>query len=180
MPGETAAARRYARAVFDLASERGDAERWQQDLGAIAALMSDPGADAVFANSKVAQSDKFALVERALQGIDPLSLNLARLLVRKHRTALASDIANAFGELYDEAQGIAHATVRTAVELGDAERQAVVKRLSEMTGKTVVIDTEVDASIIGGMIVRIGDRLIDGSTRTRLVQLRRRLQEAAG
>ena len=82
--------------------------------------------------------------------------------------------------LYEEDRGIAHASVRTAVAMSDGEQEALVKRLSDMTGKSILIEAEVDPQIIGGMVVRIGDRLIDGSTRTRLITLRRRLQEVAG
>src|SRR5688500_6679866 len=111
MPGETAAARRYARAVFELASERGDTGRWQQDLDAIASLMGNADAATLFASGKMPQSAKDSLVVRALGSIVPMALNFAKLLVRKQRTALAPDIARIFREMADEAQGISHATV---------------------------------------------------------------------
>ena len=105
-------------------------------------------------------------------------LNLARILVHRGRTALAAQIAEAFQELADAARGIAHAEVTTAVPLSEGEAKAVAEKLAEITGKQVVVQTRVDEGIIGGLVARIGDRLIDGSTRSRLAALRCRLQEA--
>ena len=180
MPGEVTAARRYALAVFALAKEQKSFDQWVKDLAGLRLLMGAPGAAALFGSSKATEEAKVELVQRALPGLEPMAMNLARLLIAKKRTVLADEISGQFGVLYDEERGIAHASVRTAVELSDGERQALVKRLSDITGKSVVIETAVDPAIIGGMVVRIGDRLIDGSTRTRLASLRRRLQEAAG
>ncbi|MHB8377115.1 MAG: F0F1 ATP synthase subunit delta, partial [Dehalococcoidia bacterium] len=84
-----------------------------------------------------------------------------------------------FGEQVDERRGIAHALVTTAVPLSDDERGAVAARLSAITGKTVDVVPVVDPAIIGGVVARIGDQLIDGSTRTRLKALRRSLEGAA-
>ena len=180
MPGEVTAARRYAQAVFALAKEQDSFDRWVEDLADLSALMAAPDAGALFGSSKVAEPAKVELVQRALPGLEPMALNLARLLIARKRMALTDEIARQFQALYDEDRGIAHASVRTAVAMSDGEQVALVKRLSDITGKSVLIETVVDPEIIGGMVVRIGDRLIDGSTRTRLITLRRRLQEAAG
>jgi F-type H+-transporting ATPase subunit delta len=81
--------------------------------------------------------------------------------------------------MLDDRRGIAHATVTTAVALSDEERRAVTGKLSSITGKQVDITSVVDESIIGGVVARIGDQLIDGSTRTRLLALKRRLEGVA-
>ncbi|MSQ61938.1 MAG: ATP synthase F1 subunit delta [Dehalococcoidia bacterium] len=180
MPGEVVAARRYAQAVFALAREQKSFDRWIEGLAGLRLLMGAPGAAALFGSSKATEQAKVDLVQRALPGLAPLAMNLARILIAKKRTALADEICGQFQQLYDEERGIVHASVRTAVALSDGERQALVTRLSDLTGKSVVVETAVDPAIIGGMVVRIGDRLIDGSTRTRLSSLRMRLQEAAG
>jgi F-type H+-transporting ATPase subunit delta len=70
---------------------------------------------------------------------------------------------------------MAQATVLTAVPLSEDERQAVVRRLQELTGKEIVLETQVDPEILGGLVARVGDRLIDGSTRSQLLKLRSRL-----
>ena len=75
----------------------------------------------------------------------------------------------------DEHRGIAHATVVTAVPLSDAEREAVEKRLGEMSGMQVIAHMEVEPEIVGGLVARIGDKVIDGSTRAKLLALKRSL-----
>ncbi len=178
MPGEQTAARRYAQAIFAIAMERGSFDRWLDDIESIAALMADPAANALLTRSNVPFDEKTKLVERALNGADPLALNLAKLLVRKRRTPLTPFIAKALREMIDAERGIAHAQVRTAVELSAPERESLVRRLSEITGRQVTVDLQVDPEIIGGIVARVGDQIIDGSARGKLIALRRRLQEA--
>ncbi len=172
------AARRYAEAAFQIAREQKSEGRWSQGLALMAALFADPRAQAIMADARIATADKLRLAERTLADADPLVLNLARLLVQRGRTALGPEIAQAFEELLDEQKGIAHALVTTAVPLSDGERKAVAEKLAEVTGRQVTVETQVDESIIGGLVARIGDRLIDGSTRSKLAALKRRLQEA--
>jgi F-type H+-transporting ATPase subunit delta len=169
------AAKRYAEAAYLIARQDGKEEAWSSGLAGVAALFGDDRARAVFENARVPSNQKLALVERALAGVDPLVLNLARLLVRRRRTSLGPQIAQAFQELIDAAKGISHATVTSAVPLAAEDRAAVQRRLTEITGGPVSIETEVDEGIIGGLVVRIGDRLIDGSTKSRLLALKRRL-----
>jgi F-type H+-transporting ATPase subunit delta len=172
------AAKRYAEAAYQIARERGSEERWLEGLRLLAALGADPQAQAFLEDARVPAQRKMELVERALAGVDPLVLNLARLLVQRGRAALGPQIAQAFQELWDEERGIAHALVTTAVPLSEEERRAVAHKLSQITGKQVVVETRVDEGIIGGLVARIGDRLIDGSTRSKLLALKRQLEEA--
>lgn len=170
------AARRYAEAAFQIARDNGTEDAWSEGLERLAALMADPEVAAVMQAAKVSQKDKLALLDKALEGVDPLVLNLARLLAHRGRAALAPQIAEAFQELVDAERGIAHALVTTAVPLSQDEEKAVAEKLGEITGKQVVVKTEVDEGIIGGLVARIGDRLIDGSTRSHLEALKHRLQ----
>ena len=173
------AAKRYAEAAYLIARQDAKEEGWSSGLADMATLFGDDRARAVFENARVPANQKFALVERALAGVDPLVLNLARLLVRRRRTSLGPQIARAFQELIDEAKGISHAIVTSAVPLGDEDRAAVQRRLIDITGGPVVLETHVDENILGGLVVRIGDRLIDGSTKNRLLALKRRLAGAS-
>jgi F-type H+-transporting ATPase subunit delta len=102
-----------------------------------------------------------------------------RLLGSKGRLELLPQIAEAFQEFVDERRGIAHARVVTAVPLNDDEQRALAERLSQLTGKTVDLRLYHDESILGGLVARIGDRLIDGSTKSKLIALKRRLAGAA-
>ena len=126
----------------------------------------------------MAAEEKQKLVEDALAGADPLVLSLAHLLLRRGRTALGPQIAEAYEEMLDEAKGIAHALVTSAIPLSEEDVTTVIRRLSEITGQEVAVETEVDENILGGLVVRIGDRLIDGSTKSRLEALKHQLSGA--
>jgi F-type H+-transporting ATPase subunit delta len=103
---------------------------------------------------------------------------MAILLLRRGRTTLGPQIAQAYQEILDRERGVSHAVVTSAVPLSEGERRAVEEKLRELAGGEVTIETNVDESILGGLVVRIGDRLIDGSTRSRLVALKQRLEGA--
>lgn len=169
------AAKRYAQAAFDIARERDELDRWVEDLQAIADVAAQPGVVEVLASSRVPFEVKERLLSSGLAGVSPLALNLARLLVQKGRIAMAGQVRDEYQRLLDEHRGIAQALVLTAVPLSGDEERTVAQRLQELTGKEIVLERQVDPEILGGLVARVGDRLIDGSTRTRLLELRRRL-----
>jgi F-type H+-transporting ATPase subunit delta len=176
--GEGLAAKRYALAAFELAQERGEVEVWLNAVRQIAEFMGDAEVRRVLENSRVGQEPKQRLVAAALADLPGLTLNLARLLVRKNRTALAPQIAAQFEQLIEAQRGVSRARAVTAVPLAAAERDALAQRLREQTGKEVVLEAEVDPELLGGVVVQIGDRLIDASTRARLRALRESLIRA--
>lgn len=179
MPRQTLSARRYAEAVLALATDDGAMVGWSGDLRTIADAISEPDIAGIVRSGRVPKSEKMRLLEAALAGeVSPLAMNLVRLLAERNKLPLARDIQVAFQEMVDERRGVAHATVTTAVQLGDDERNAIAAKLSSMTGKQVDVTPVVDESILGGIVARIGDQLIDGSTRTRLIALKRRLEGA--
>jgi len=176
--GENLAAKRYAMAAFELAQEQNDSDAWLDAARQIAAFMGDPEVRRVLENTRVGQEPKQRLIAAALGDLPALPLNLARLLVRKNRTALAVDIAAQLGQLLEEQRGVARARATTAVPLGDAERDALSRRLASKTGGEVVLETAVDPELLGGVVVQIGDRLIDASTRAKLKALKDNLNRA--
>ncbi len=179
MPGRGASARRYAEAVFEIAQESNTLDAWSNDLRTIADFVSEPDVAQVLASNRVPRDQKMRLLVAGLQSlISPLAMNLVRLLDERGKTLIARDIQTAYQERADASRGIAHAVVTTAVALSDDERGDIASRLSTMTGKRVDITPVVDEAIIGGIIARIGDELIDGSTRSRLIALKRRLAAA--
>jgi len=171
------AAKRYAEAAYLIARQDGTEAVWSEGLTALAGLGTEE-AQVFLQDSRVPAQRKAELLESALRGIDPLVLNLGRLLLRRKKTVIAPQIREAFQELVDAANGITHATVTSAVTLSQDELRAVTDKLSGMTGGTVVVQSRVDESIVGGLVVQMGDRLIDGSTRSRLQALKRRLAGA--
>lgn len=176
----TISARRYAEAVYDIAAEHETFVAWRTDLRTIADFVERPDVAGVLASGRVPRPEKQRLLEAGLaDAIGPLALNMVRLLLERGRLELARDIEATFLEMLDERLNIAHAMVTTAVPLDDEERRAVAAKLSSLTGKQVDVTPVVDESIIGGVVARIGDELIDGSTKTRLLALKRRLAGAA-
>ncbi|HXK33784.1 MAG TPA: F0F1 ATP synthase subunit delta [Dehalococcoidia bacterium] len=180
MPARSPSARRYAEAIFSLASEQGSLVQWTSDLGAIAGFVSEADVSRVLNSSRVPAAEKLRLLSAGLEReVGPHAWNLVRLLHHRGKIAIAPEIRDAFQEMVDESRGVAHAVVTTAVPLSDDERRAVAAKLSSITGKQVDVTPAVDESIIGGVVARIGDQLIDGSTRSRLMALKRRLEGAA-
>lgn len=174
------AAKRYAQAAFAVALEKGDAGRWIGDLDALSELVAQPEAAAVLQSDRVPVVEKERLLKAALPDVDPAVLNLARLLVAKRRIRLAGQVREEFGDLLDAHEGRARATVTTAVPLSGEQKADVAARLSQITGKTVSVEPVVDPAIVGGLVARVGDTLIDGSTRSRLVALKKSLQGGGG
>jgi F-type H+-transporting ATPase subunit delta len=182
MPGgnTSIAARRYAEAVFELAEESGTLAQWHTDLQTLADVAGDPEVIAILENPKTPQESRLALLDRALDGMTPLARNLARLLLTRNRLTLLPRIAELVQERDDQRRGVVRARVTTAVPLSDEDQQAIAERLRTMIGANAVrVETAVDPAIIGGLVARVGDRLIDGSTRARLIQLKKSLAGGA-
>ncbi len=171
------AAKRYAQAAFAIARDDDAVAQWRADLDDVAAVLADSDAAGWFAAPRVPVAERQAAVERALE-VGPLALNLARLLIAKGRTPEAREVADAFSRLADEHEGLAQAEITTAVPLQDDQVAAMEQRLGEALGKQITATASVDSDIIGGVVLRIDDHLIDGSVRSRLRRLRRELSGA--
>jgi F-type H+-transporting ATPase subunit delta len=174
-------ARRYAEAVFSLAVDSNAVDAWSRDLQTIADFAGEADVTRVLQSGRVPQPEKLRLMTAGVERhVSPLAMNLVKLLASRNKLHLVPEIHRAFQAFADERSGIAHATVTTAVALQPDEREAIASRLSQLTGKRVDVTPVVDEAIIGGVVARIGDQLIDGSTRTRLVALKRRIAAAGG
>ena len=168
----TAAARRYAKAVFELAQHEGKVDEWARNLEAVRAVMSDPEVAAVLTNPTIAAEQRMTLVADLF---DRETTNLARLIIESDRVREVGAIEEEFQRLADEAGGRVRATVTTAIELSGHDRDRVAGELSERLGKKILLHVVVDAGILGGLKLQYGDHLVDASVATRLQQLRRRL-----
>jgi len=169
-------ASRYARAVFELASEEREVDRWTERLRAIQEVFHEPTARAVFANPSLATETRVAAVDTLdLPGLGKEGLNLMRLLVARHRMDSIDAIVEEFEALADDAAGRVRATVTTAIPLSEADREALARDLSKGLGKDVRLKARVDPAILGGLVLEVGDRLTDASVASRLDQLRRQV-----
>lgn len=163
---------------MDIARVDGDVDGWLEAVDALAALTAEPAYVAALQADGMTDENFSAIVRRVLPTATQKQLNLFRLLRRKSRLSLGSSIASYLHEVVDEERGVLRAVVTTAVELDDERRRQVGERITSATGRTVEIETRVDPTIMGGMVVRIGDQMVDGSTRARLQKLRASLERA--
>ena len=173
------AAKRYAQAVLSLAKERGTLDAWHDDLSQLSALMSDDAAVSFFSSPRASEEQKIAVLDQVLTNGQPEAKNLARLLLERGRLDELPAIFELFEDGIRAERGIVVTDVTTAEALGPAEQELVKKRLSEMTGKQVELKLTVDPEIMGGLVARIGDVLVDGSVISQLRRLRARLATTA-
>jgi F-type H+-transporting ATPase subunit delta len=173
------AGRRYALALIAIARDDRDFDAWSDAVEALADLTAQRSfVDALQADGML--DERFqSIVRRVVPGIGSKQMNFFRLLRQKSRLGLGASIASFFRELLDEERGILRAEVTSAMPLDDDQRQRLLDKLARDTGKQVALEVRVDPSIIGGIIVRIGDRMVDGSIRNRLRSLRTQLERAA-
>ena len=168
-------AKRYSQAVFQIAVESGELDRWQSDLGKIASLGEDAAFVTLLESPKLHFNDKARLLSERLGDINPLALNLVYLLVARSRLSMAGEIADEYQRLLNSYHGIEEAEVVTATPIDDEDKQNLEERLSAIVGKKIVIKHGVDPGLIGGFIARVGGKLLDGSTRSRLEALKKEL-----
>jgi F-type H+-transporting ATPase subunit delta len=171
----TAAGRRYARAVFDLAQQEGHLDEWRGRLSVLHDVLSDETVAAVLTNPTIPVGTRMELIGVPSKGLDGESINLAKLLIESNRVGDIGAIVDEYERLADAAAGRVRATVTTAIELSAHDRDRVADELSRSLGKEVRLRVEVDPRILGGLKLQYGDRLVDASVATRLQQLRRTL-----
>lgn len=162
-------AKRYAKALFELASEQNILPKLEQDLLVIdqtvkktkdfSQLMSAPNLDKV---------KKKELLSKAFADVHPYSKNLLFLLVDRNRFGLLTDIYHAFHHLVMEAKGQVEAWVTSAFPLSEEDRQALLTVFEKRTSKKINMHTQVNSDLLGGVVVRIGNRVYDGSLATQL------------
>jgi F-type H+-transporting ATPase subunit delta len=174
----SASARRYASAAFTVASQTGDFDAWLQTLTEVARVLRMPSAHVIFLSPAVAAQQKAAALDHIVPSASPTVRNFLHILVDRDRLYAIPDIVEALQELINQRRGIITAEVTTAVPL-DAELEHVVaQRLATYLASTpdkVTIHAHVDPAIIGGVVARVGDQVIDDSVRGRLERLRRTL-----
>ena len=169
-------AKRYAQALFSLAAIEGKQESWLESLSGIEQQLSDPTAMLFFGEPRISSERKNDAAVRVAEGADPLVRNFVGLLVQKQAVGSLGAIVREYARILDESLGRVQATVTSAVEVSSAQRERLTDSLSGMLNKEVVLDINEDPGIIGGILVRVGDQVIDGSVRARLEGLRNRLE----
>ena len=173
-----ASARRYAQAVFQIAAEGGELERWLDDLTLLADSVSNEDLRQTLSAPRISLAQKEELIRESLgSAVGPLALNLLCLLTSRNLVHILPGIADRFQEMLDGHQGIERAEVVSAVALTDPQRDQVTRMLVDMTGKDVRLTSRIDSEILGGLVIRVGDQVMDGSARSRLQNMRRELAQ---
>src|SRR5690349_11574513 len=175
-----AIARRYAGAMFELARKQNTLDRTLEDLVGIAKIFAHRKLAYLLREPKVpAKRKETALREALTSSVLPTSLNLALLLVQRELVDLMSAIATEYEQYLLDYRNQAVAEVTTATPLDEAQSVQVKQALERATGKTILMQTRTDPSILGGIVARVGDEVIDGSVRYRLSALQQQLLAGA-
>lgn len=180
MARHDAAVRRYAEAAFEVATRDGSVVRWRSELETAAAIVADERVGRGLANPSIPLEERTATAAATFSRIvSPPVLNLIGLMLRRGRIEQLPRLAAEFRRLDNAYQGITLAVATSASPLSSDEVQAVVERLEQLTAGRVELEVKVDPSLLGGLVVRVGDQLIDGSVRSRLERLRNQLVSGA-
>jgi len=173
-------ARNYAEALFEAADARGKAEQYGEMIDAIAgAVQSDPRIAVALDSPRVAKAAKGAILRNALKGLVPEELvRFLEAVVRRGRQGLLGEITVEYQGLLDTKLNRVHAGVTVAKDLDAPLEKDIVSRLAKALGKEVRAHFHTDEAILGGVVVRVGDRVFDGSLRRRLTAMRRRMLSA--
>jgi F-type H+-transporting ATPase subunit delta len=173
-------ARRYAEAAMDIAVRDGTVDEWLSSLETATEALSDPAVTRALANPALPFMGRSQAAAQLLgTSVGDKPRNLVQLLIRRGRIEQLPAVAREFRRLRDLREGIVHATVTSASPLTDDELAALRERLATIAGGRVELELVVDPQIMGGVMVRLGDQLMDGSVRGRLEQLRNRLVTGA-
>jgi F-type H+-transporting ATPase subunit delta len=173
--------RNYAETLLVLARREGQQEEWGTLIESIARAMQEDQTLRTFLESpKLAASRKIEILAKALgKRVPPLFLRFLETVIMKRRQMVIPEIASEYRALIDESEGRVHANVTVAREPAEPEREALKRQLSRLFGKRVVPHFSINPAILGGVIIKVGDTVIDGSVRRRLATLRSRMLATA-
>jgi F-type H+-transporting ATPase subunit delta len=173
-------AKRYSQAIFEIAIENNEFDNWQIDLHKLDELANTNEFVSIMENPKFAFENKIKLMNSQTSGLSSRAMNLAKLLIDKGIFNLLSDIYLQYNTLLNDFRGVEKASVTTAIQLEENEITKLAEQLSSFSGKKVTLTNQVDPNIIGGIIIRIGGKILDGSTRSQLMALKSELNGYVG
>ena len=171
------AASPYAAALYDVAADAGATDAVERDLRALAeAVSGDPGLVIVLENPAIAMETKRAILHEMGEGASPLVLQTVDVLIDHRRLDILADVANAFSERYRSERNALAVHLTTAVPIDEATAQHLEQQLGAATGSSISMERTVDPSILGGVVLRVRDRVVDASLRRRLDLLGRQMR----
>jgi len=168
----TTSARPYARAVFDLASRSSSVDSWSNALALMAAVATDANMQEMLDEPQLSKAQKGELMLKVVADkLDQQQQNLLRLMAENGRLRALPEVLNQFESFRAEAEGKVEAEVISAFDLTDEQVQAITSMLKSKLGRDVSITTSTDESLIGGVVIKAGDTIIDGSMKSQLESL---------
>ena len=169
----------YARSLFEVAQEQNKLDTIREQLGAFADALDETRELQVFFFSPYFSTiEKKDGLDRAVSDADPTLVNFLKLLIENHRTPVIFRVRRVFDGLWREENKLLPVTVTSAVELDQATVSQIGDRISEQTGRKVELSAIVEPDILGGLVVRVGNSILDASIRNRLEQLRKQVARA--
>src|SRR3954465_964138 len=169
----------YARSLFEVAKERDKLDVVREQLGAFAdALDASRELQLFFFSPYFSTVEKEDGLDRAVTDADEIVVNFLKLLIENHRTPVIFRLRRAYEELWQEENKLLPVQITSAVELDRATVQQIGDRIAEQTGRRVDLSATIDPEILGGMVVRVGNSILDASIRNRLEQLRKKVARA--
>lgn len=173
-------ARVYAKALFDVAKEKDKLDDVHEQLGQFAdALEESPDMQAFFFSPYFSSADKQEGISKAVSGAESELVNFLELLAEKHRMPVLFAVRRAFDELYAEERKRIAVTLTSAVELDPKVVKKVGEEIKRQTGREIEIETTVDEGVLGGLVLQVGNKVLDASVRSKLDRLRREISQAA-
>ena len=175
-------AKRYAQAIFEMAMAQGPAnvegslDAWAGELSTMAEVIENQEFRTFLQHAKIPLERKVRAIREVLPEISPLARNLLSLMVSRGIVENLPRVQGEYLRLVDQHRGLERVKVYSAVLLEEQEKERISRFAQEMTGREVVLETEVVPSILGGLVIRIGDKLLDGSARSKLESLRQELE----
>jgi F-type H+-transporting ATPase subunit delta len=169
----------YARSLFEVAKEHDKLDLVREQVGEFADALDETRELQVFFFSPYfSTTEKQEGLDRAVTGADPLIINFLKLLIENHRTPVIFRVRRAYDELWERENQLLPVRVTSAVELDDKTIRQIGDRIAEQTGRKVDLSSQVDPDILGGIVVRVGNSILDASIRNRLESLRRQVARA--
>jgi F-type H+-transporting ATPase subunit delta len=169
----------YARSLFEVADEQSKLDVVREQLGQFAdALDENKDLQVFFFSPYFSTEEKKHGLEGLVEDADETVLNFLELLVEKHRTPLVFRIRRAYDELWEEEHRLLNVEVTSAVELDPSVIEQIGDRIGQQTDRKVELSSTVDPDILGGIVLRVGNSILDASIRNRLEQLRRQVAKA--
>ena len=176
MPGGPSA-KRYARAMFEIADQSNSVEEWGNALQEAQEALLEEDLLASLEYPKLTADRKVQIIQSAFTETPPMVVNLLSLLATRNRIGLLRQVVEEYQALCDTHYNRIRAHVTTAIPLEQAQRERITNQLERLIGQEVIINTEVDPDILGGVTARVGDKIIDGSLKGRLRAMRIRLAD---